>query len=110
MGLLLFRIHGGECEVVVLIATRRRRGVGRALLEAVQPIARSAGCSRLWLITTNNNRTAISFYRAVGWTQVAVYQGALRESRRLKPEIPEADSDGVPIRDEIEFELRLEGA
>ena len=33
----------------------------------------------------------------------------MRESRRLKPEIPEFAADGTPIEDEIEFELLLEG-
>jgi hypothetical protein len=64
----------------------------------------------LWLITTNDNRTALSFYRAIGWRQVAVHRGAMRESRRLKPEIPELAPDGTPIEDEIEFELLLDGA
>jgi hypothetical protein len=28
-------------------------------------------------------------------------------SRQVKPSIPLVDGDGVPIRDELEFELRL---
>jgi hypothetical protein len=96
VGLLLYRIERDECEVVVLIA--------------IEPIARRAGCRRLWLITTNDNRSALAFYRAVGWTRVAVHRGAIREARRLKPEIPEFGEDGTPIEDEIEFELSLEGA
>ncbi len=107
VGLLLYRIHDDQCEVVVLISVRRRQGVGRLLLEALQSIAEAAACKRLWLVTTNNNRGGIAFYRAVGWTQVAIHRGAVREARRLKPEIPECDAEGTPIEDEIEFELRL---
>lgn len=110
VGLLLYRIDRNECEIVVLIATARRKGIGHALLGEIEPIARRAGCRRLWLITTNDNRSALAFYRAVGWTQVAVHRGAIREARRLKPEIPEFGEDGTPIEDEIEFELNLEGA
>ena len=109
VGLLLYRIERDECEVVVLIASVRREGIGHALLGAIEPIARRAGCRRLWLITTNDNRSGLAFYRAVGWTQVAVHRGAIREARRLKPEIPEFGEDGTPIEDEIEFELNLEG-
>jgi hypothetical protein len=38
---------------------------------------------------------------------VAVYENAIQESRNLKPEIPDIGIDGIPIRDEIEFELKL---
>jgi GNAT superfamily N-acetyltransferase len=110
VGLLQYHVAGEECEVVVLIAVHSRRGVGRFLLRAAEPIARSHGCRRLWLITTNDNRAALSFYRAIGWRQVAVHRGAMRASRRLKPEIPELAADGTPIEDEIEFELLLDGA
>jgi len=109
VGLLLYRMERDECEVVVLIASVRREGIGRALLGAIQPIARRAGCRRLWLVTTNDNRSGRALYRAVGWTQVAVHRGAIREARRLKPEIPEFGEEGTPIEDEIEFELNLEG-
>jgi N-acetylglutamate synthase-like GNAT family acetyltransferase len=103
-------MHQDQCEVVVLVAAVRREGIGRALLNAIQRIAQTAGCKRLWLITTNNNRVGLVFYRAVGWSQVAVHRGAVREARRLKPEIPEFDADGTRIEDEIEFELTLTGA
>jgi GNAT superfamily N-acetyltransferase len=110
VGLLQYRVAGEELEVVVLIAVPPRRGAGGSLLRAAEQVARSRGCRRLWLITTNDNRAALSFYRAAGWRQAAVHRGAVRESRRLKPEIPELAADGTPIEDEIEFELLLEGA
>jgi GNAT superfamily N-acetyltransferase len=109
VGLLHYHVVGEQLEVVVLISVRRRHGVGRLLLRAAESVARSHGCRRLWLITTNDNRVAISFYRAVGWRLVTVHRGAVRESRRLKPEIPECAADGTPIEDEIEFELLLGG-
>lgn len=110
VGLLQYSIARDECEVVVLIAVVRRQGVGHALLDAAQPIARAAGCRRLWLVTIRNNHSAASFYRAVGWRQVAIHRGAARRARRLKPEMPHVDAQGAPIEDEIEFELTLEGA
>jgi GNAT superfamily N-acetyltransferase len=110
VGLLLYRVAAAQFEVVVLISVNPRQGVGRFLLRAAEPIARSRGCRRLWLVTTNDNRIAASFYRAVGWRLVTVHRGAVRASRRLKPEIPEFAGDGTPIEDELEFELLLQGA
>jgi Acetyltransferase (GNAT) family len=104
LGLLQYCIEGNQCEVV------QRQGVGRALLRAVEPVARAANCQRLWLITTNNNEGALAFYRAAGWRQAAVHRGAVRAARRLKPELPERDERGTPIEDEIEFELSLSGS
>jgi ribosomal protein S18 acetylase RimI-like enzyme len=107
VGLVQYRVAESACEVVVLLAAVRRQGIGRALLGAVQPVARAAGCRRLWLVTTNNNQAAQAFYRSVGWRQAAVYRGAVEAGRRLKPEIPRMDADGTPIADEVEFELLL---
>jgi uncharacterized membrane protein YedE/YeeE len=83
--------------------------VGGLLFGVGARLAGSPGSTRLWLITTNDNAVAIAFYRAIGWHQAAIHRGAMRASRRLKPEIPELASDGTPIEDEIEFELLLEG-
>ena len=105
LGFLLYRLHDSQCEVVAIATDVRRAGVGRALLAAVAARARERGCRRVWLVTTNNNHSALAFYTAVGWQQVAVHRGAIRESRRLKPEIPEHDRDGTPIEDEVEIEF-----
>ena len=109
IGLLQFRINNDECEVINLISIKRRQGVGSQLLKAVEDMATEADYKRLWLITTNNNYEALEFYRTAGWKQVAVHKGAVKESRKLKPELPLLDERGVPIDDEIEFERNLNG-
>jgi hypothetical protein len=38
---------------------------------------------------------------------VAVHRGAITEARRLKPEIPLLGIDDIPIRDEIELQMKL---
>jgi GNAT superfamily N-acetyltransferase len=106
-GVLLYAIRGAECEVVVLISLVPRSGVAAALLDAVEGVARDAGCRRLWLVTTNDNQPAIDFYANRGWFLRAIHEDAVAEARRLKPEIPHFGHDGVPIRDELEFELPL---
>ena len=105
--MLLYAIRDPECEVVVLISLMRRTGVAAALLDAVRGVARNAGCQRLWLVTTNDNQPAIDFYSGQGWSLKAVHENAVVEARRLKPEIPQFGHNGVPIRDELEFELLL---
>ena len=82
------------------------RGYGSRLLDAVSRVAREAGCSRLWLITTNDNDRAIGFYLAHGFEVVEVREGAIDASRKLKPSIPLVNELGVPIRDEIEMAAR----
>jgi hypothetical protein len=38
---------------------------------------------------------------------VAIHRDAVTKARALKPEIPQFGVEGTPIRDEVEFELRL---
>jgi GNAT superfamily N-acetyltransferase len=106
-GLLNYRIAGGELEVVTLLATPSGHGLGSRLLEAARAKARQHGCSRLWLITTNDNEPAQQFYRSRGMRLVAVHRKALEISRQLKPEIPLIGLGGRPMEDELEFEYRL---
>lgn len=106
-GLVTYRIEDRECEIVTLDALFEGRGIGKDLLNAVRKIASSEKCNRIWLITTNDNARAQEFYKKCGFELVAVYENAIQESRKLKPEIPDIGIDGIPIRDEIEFEIKL---
>ena len=76
-------------------------GIGSALIDSVKRVAWLQGCRRIWLITTNDNTPALRFYQRRGFSLVAVYRNAIAGSRKLKPEIPLAGVDGIPIRDEI---------
>lgn len=107
VGLLTYDVRDAQLEVVTVQALRRRAGVGRALLEEARERAREERCKRLWLVTTNDNETAIAFYRGLGMELVAVHEGALAASRELKPGIPRANAAGHPIEDEWEFAWRL---
>ncbi len=107
IGVLTYRIDGADCEVVTIDAFPAGAGAGTALLDAAGRAARDAGCGRLWLITTNDNLRALRFYQRRGFRLVAVHPDALERSRELKPSIPEIGLDGIPLRDELELELRL---
>jgi len=62
-------------------------------------------CPRLWLVTTNDNVDALRFYQRRGFCLVCVHRGAVDHSRaHLKPEIPLAGNNRIPLRDELELE------
>lgn len=96
---------GDACKIVTLDSLREGQGIGSALVEAVRETARRAGCSRLWLITTNDNTRALRFYQQRGFRLVAVHRGAVDKARKFKPQIPMTGDDNIPIHDEIELEI-----
>jgi ribosomal protein S18 acetylase RimI-like enzyme len=110
VGLATFHVEGGECELTSLESLREGQGIGSALLARVREEASGRGCRRLWLITTNDNISAIRFYQRRGLRLVAVHPGAVDEARRLKPSISLIGEHGIPIHDELEFELELESS
>jgi len=107
VGLVTFRVERDECEVVTLNSLSEGTGTGSSLLNAVRDTAIKARCRRLWLITTNDNLSALRFYQKWGLRITAIYPNALERSRMLKPEIPLLGREGIPIRDEIELEMIL---
>jgi ribosomal protein S18 acetylase RimI-like enzyme len=108
VGLLTYVVEGADCEVLTLHVDDRRHGLGSALIAEVKVIARRAGCTRLWVITTNDNVDALRFYQRRGFRLAAIRAGAVDASRAgLKPEIPAIGAHGIPIRDEIELEQVL---
>jgi ribosomal protein S18 acetylase RimI-like enzyme len=107
MGMATCRVREDEYEVLSLTALVEGEGVGRALMEQCFEDARAHGCTRVWLMTTNNNIRAIAFYQHVGMTMGAFYRDAVEVARALKPSIPLRDAAGIPIEHELEFELLL---
>jgi GNAT superfamily N-acetyltransferase len=108
-GLLTYHLDGTGCEVVTIDALLPGRGVGTGLIQAAADTARAMGSGRLWLITTNDNLDALGFYFRRGFRVAAVRVGAIDRARVLKPTIPAVGQYGIPIRDEIELELGLDG-
>ena len=107
VGLVTYEITSFQCEVVTLDAFRKFCGIGTALLKAAADDARARNCKRLWLITINDNLDAIRFYQKRGMTIAAIHINALEQSRKLKPSIAKIGMHGIPMRDEIEFEMWL---
>ena len=107
LGLITYSIDGEVCEIVSLDSFMPRQGVGRLLVEAVQQSARKADCKKIVLITTNDNLNAMAFYQKIGFQMVWVEPDAVTRSRETKPSIPLFADNGLPIRDEITFEMKL---
>jgi ribosomal protein S18 acetylase RimI-like enzyme len=107
-GLLTYHVDGDSWEIVTLSASVRERGIGTALVRAVEQMVRRDGARRLWLITTNHNTVALRFYQRLGFDLVALHRdGVTRARAELKPEIP-LEVDGIPLRHELELEMRLD--
>ncbi|MCK5313587.1 MAG: GNAT family N-acetyltransferase [Anaerolineales bacterium] len=107
-GLITYKILNNKCELVTLDSTVEGKGIGSALIKAVKQEAISAGCRRMWVITTNDNLHALSFYQKQGFHLVDIHRNAIDISRKLKPQIPKIGMDEIPIRDEIELEMLLD--
>lgn len=98
VGFLAWDIDGDVAETVVLACKERGLGAGRALMTALHGMAREAGCTRLKVVTTDDNETAQGFYEHFGYEVTAVRPGAVDEVRRqFKPDIPDH------VHDEIEY-------
>jgi ribosomal protein S18 acetylase RimI-like enzyme len=105
VGLLTYAERDDGIEIVTIQALARGRGVGSALMDAVHATAIERAASRLWLITTNDNGPAFRFYQRCGLDLCRLIRNGVEASRRVKPSIPVAGADGIPIRHELEFEL-----
>jgi ribosomal protein S18 acetylase RimI-like enzyme len=44
----------------------QRRGIGRALVEALAEVARERGCYGMWVLTDDDNRAALTTYERAG--------------------------------------------
>jgi GNAT superfamily N-acetyltransferase len=107
LGLTTYWIENRQCELTSLNSLQEKCGIGTALLRTVEEAAAAEGCRRLWLITTNDNTSALHFYQKRGYAIAAFYRDAISQSRALKPSIPFTGNDGIPLRDEIELERIL---
>lgn len=104
-GLLTYHVVSMDFEIVSLDSLVEGRGVGTALLKGATQQAVLQGCTRLWLVTTNDNLNALGFYQRRGFRLCALRPGEVDRSRHLKPSIPQVATNGIPIRDEIELEM-----
>jgi GNAT superfamily N-acetyltransferase len=107
IGLVTYKINGTECEILSLDSMIEKQGIGTTLVNKVIDTARKNQCTKIKLITTNDNINALRFYQKLGFDMTKLYHNALDISRKLKPSIPLLGEFGIPLKHEIEFEMDL---
>lgn len=108
LGILIYRIEGKECEILLLESFKSGVGVGSKLIEEVRKRCELERVKRLWLITSNDNTYSMKFYQKRGFDMVAVHKDAIKEARKREPSIPFNGVDDIEIKHEVEFEIRME--
>lgn len=106
-GAVTYMIENNECEIVSLDSLKENCGIGSKLIELVKEAAIKRRCSSVWLITTNDNEKAASFYQKRGFELTEIFLDAVSEARNIKPEIPLIGENGIPIKDELKFSLAI---
>jgi len=107
IGLLTYRIVDDEMEILSLDSLQEHQGIGTALLQKAVAKAKDSLCSRIWLITTNDNLQALRFYQKREFELVCIYRNAVDEARKKKPSIPFLGMDGIPLKHEMELQMLL---
>ncbi len=107
IGLIIYRIEDKECEILSIDSLSENKGVGSMLLEKVVKVSSDYCCNRIWLITSNDNTKAMRFYQKRGFEFKAIHLNAIKAARKIKPQIPQIGYDDIPIKHEIEMELKL---
>jgi len=107
LGYLLYELHDGVCEIMVLESVAQNIGIATALIEQIKKTAKASGVNRIIVQTSNDNTHAFRFYQRREFTISEVRLGAMDAARQLKPSIPLIGEDGIPLRDEIEFMIEV---
>ena len=81
----------------------RGRGVVTELVTAVLQEARAQGVERVFVTVTNDDLPGLGLYQRLGFTITGVLVDRLAGKGRVEPGF-----DGIPVRYEIQLELRLD--
>ncbi|MCO7125698.1 GNAT family N-acetyltransferase [Sporolactobacillus shoreicorticis] len=103
-GMLTYRHDLKGIEIISLDSFVENQGIGSALVNEIIKLT-EPGMS-LRVTTTNDNTHALFFYQKKGFTLSALYLDAVSDARKLKPSIPVANKEGIPIEHEIELTYR----
>ncbi len=107
LGLVTWYVEGERAEIVSLNALEPRRGIGTRLMDAAEEGLRQRGVKAAYLVTTNDNPGALSFYVRRGYRLLRLHLDAMDRVRQVKPQVPLTGNDGVPLRDMWELEKPL---
>jgi GNAT superfamily N-acetyltransferase len=105
-GALAYRLMGDALHIVALATDPmwQRSGVGGYLIAEAELLARRLGLKRLLISTTNDNLPALYFYQRRGYRISEVVPGSvIAHTQQERPGFA-----GIPVRDEIRLEKRLD--
>ena len=86
-----------------ILPTWQGRGAASALINALKGQANDQQVSHIILATSNDNLPALGFYQRLGFTITKILPGSISEEH---PDL-EPGFSGIPIRDEIQMEMKL---
>jgi GNAT superfamily N-acetyltransferase len=98
------RLRELEIKNVAVDPKMQRRGIGRALVEAVVTVARDEGCSRLVVATSTADVGNLVFYQRLGFRVCAIDRDAFSAAAGYEPGLT---IDGIALRDRIWLDREL---
>lgn len=107
IGLLFYEIKNHECEIVVFEVFDKFKGIGTQMLNKLIEIAKNLHCTRIFLMTTNDDLDALRFYQRRGFHLCGIHFNTHAKAKELKPNLGDIGDYDIPIRDEIDLEMIL---
>ena len=107
IGLITYIIIDFSLEIISLDSVYENKGIGSLLINKIKAFANECNLKNIIVITTNDNLRALGFYQKRGFILNKVFFDSIKQARKLKPEIPIKNKNGILIRDEIELKLSL---
>jgi ribosomal protein S18 acetylase RimI-like enzyme len=107
VGLMTYKIYEDHIEIISLNSKFKGIGIGSHLIDLLIKKAKQLNFKYINTFTTNDNINAIKFYQINGFKFKKLYNDVIKESRKIKPEIPLVGESGIGIFDEIEFEMEI---
>lgn len=107
IGLITYRIIDFSLEIISLDSVYENRGIGSLLINKVKDFAAECNLKNIIVMTTNDNLRALDFYQKRGFILNKVFFDSIQQARKLKPEIPIKNENGIFIRDEVELKFSL---
>ncbi|MBD8033107.1 MULTISPECIES: GNAT family N-acetyltransferase [Solibacillus] len=103
IGLVTYVIknYENEIEIISLDSLSEGKGIGSALIQKVESIAKQKRIEIVSLVTTNDNLNALKFYQKRGYRIISIISDAVNNARKIKPSIPLIGNEGIPLKDEL---------
>ncbi|HVJ28981.1 MAG TPA: GNAT family N-acetyltransferase, partial [Gammaproteobacteria bacterium] len=92
------RVTALEIKNIAVDSGVRRRGIGRALVEAAAALARGAGRSRLVVAMAAADTGNLRFYQRVGFRMRSIERDAFGQAEGYEPG---ATIGGIELRDRV---------